>query len=214
MHDLSSQASDAIQEISRTGEDFESVFFIACAGENDAMNNTDVGTILRHFEDAVNVIFSCSDKHDDACQLGHVSSYLIFIGPKVEPWMATDDNESRIKYFQLSERLRIACHKLSGKVTKEESNCTSCPSSADGKSIAFLDCLTMFCEDNGTDGETLSVVNGSAIAQKDFFHSDELHLSDEGYGLWKDLVESTLIGWICNEKCTLSLDRSHRPIVL
>ena len=53
--------------------------------------------------------------------------------------------------------------------------------------LKFIDCLTLFC------GETKDVpgalYGGKAVADDKYFKDDGLHLNDEGYKLWKDLLE-------------------------
>eukprot|EP00557_Chaetoceros_sp_GSL56_P001686 CAMPEP_0176504116 /NCGR_PEP_ID=MMETSP0200_2-20121128/15749_1 /TAXON_ID=947934 /ORGANISM="Chaetoceros sp., Strain GSL56" /LENGTH=204 /DNA_ID=CAMNT_0017903501 /DNA_START=183 /DNA_END=794 /DNA_ORIENTATION=- len=157
------------------------IVFIACAGENDlstCSNTTSsmLDRIMEHFESAVQSIFSIKSSKQQI-----KNPHLIFIGPKVEPWMEQDDLDARMSYFQLSERLRSCIAKLSS---------SSCPIATKCKSnsIFYLDSLTLFC------GETSnkSVVGGQAIAQRIYFHEDELHLSQNGYEIWKNQVDDIL----------------------
>lgn len=95
--------------------------------------------------------------------------HLIFLGPKFEPWLE-DDIESRRHYIKLSKGFRRRCE---GR-----------------KNVTFCDCLTMFC------GETATlpgaVMGGRAQADPKFFRNDGLHLNEEGYRIWKQIVEQEL----------------------
>ena len=56
--------------------------------------------------------------------------------------------------------------------------------------IAYVNCLTMFCSETaGLPGATLA---GRASAQENYFSSDRLHLSAEGYRIWKGKVQAYL----------------------
>jgi lysophospholipase L1-like esterase len=95
--------------------------------------------------------------------------HLIFLGPKFEPWL-DDDIDSRRHYIKLSKGFRRRC---------------------DGrKNVTFCDCLTMFC------GETATLpgamLGGRAQADPKFFRNDQLHLNEEGYRIWKHVVEQEL----------------------
>lgn len=180
--------------------------FVACAGENDLSSNISVDAIMQQFQEAARCVFSLSDPpalkqhkgrrdkaklrsmnqdtNHDANVLSAQRTYysLIFLGPKVEPWMDKDDLPSRKSYFQLSHRIRSAVDQLRTTIMTDSENGDD---STTGRSIHFVDCLTLFC------GETqhCSVVGGGAIAKREYFQSDELHLSPHGYLIWKELVE-------------------------
>jgi hypothetical protein len=53
--------------------------------------------------------------------------------------------------------------------------------------ITYLDCLTMFCGESGQFPG--AVLGGKAIPEKMLFDYDQLHLSREGYQIWKGVVE-------------------------
>ena len=56
--------------------------------------------------------------------------------------------------------------------------------------ITYVNCLTMFCGESGQQpGATLG---GKAIPEKRFFDHDLLHLSREGYQVWKNVTEELL----------------------
>lgn len=48
--------------------------------------------------------------------------------------------------------------------------------------VVFVDCLVLFCDRAGT----------TPTANRKFFDADELHLSKEGYRIWKQVVEREL----------------------
>jgi lysophospholipase L1-like esterase len=97
---------------------------------------------------------------------------LIFLGPKIEPWHFNDET-SRRQYIRLSrafERLALE-HARSAQ-------------------IYFIDCLLMFC------GESASLpgalFGNRAVAEGQYFDTDQLHLSDDGYRIWKRTVEECI----------------------
>lgn len=184
MQSLAAQIKRAKKEVSSPS--FDATVFIACAGENDISTTASTPSslldrILEQFESAVRCIFSSTAKK----QMFN-NPHVIFIGPKVEPWMEQDELDARMCYFQLSERLRSAISKLSSCPTIMNSDDTTRNNSY--HSIYFLDSLTLFC------GETRnqSVVGGQAIAERKYFHEDGLHLSHNGYEIWKKQVGDIL----------------------
>jgi hypothetical protein len=183
MQRLVAQIKRAKKEISSSS--FDATVFIACAGENDISTTTSTPSlldrILEQFESAVRCIFSSTTK-----KRMFNNPHFIFIGPKVEPWMEQDELNARMCYFQLSESLRSTISKLSSCPTLMNSVDTTRSNS--NHSIYFLDSLTLFC------GETQnkSVVGGRAIAERKYFQEDGLHLSHDGYEIWKKQVEDIL----------------------
>lgn len=207
MKNLPTQIRGIQESISADENNFDATIYIACCGENDVSNKIPIHLIMESFQKAVKAIFHPKESSTPDC---HSQPHLIFLGPKVEPWMGSDEIEARKGYFQLSEQLNAEITKLCATVADEHKDHahslehTDCVE--DGHSIIFLNCLTMFCEEAT---KVLSVVGGGAIADKKFFNEDTLHLSDEGYMLWKEEVEIILAKLICNEECIQSLDNSH-----
>lgn len=220
MQNLPRQIEKASQEIRSRGTNtdmFDSIVFIACAGENDVSNNTPMDSIIKSFQDTFDAIISSSNWF---CSK---RPHLIFLGPKIEPWMTKNEVDARKGYFQLSERLNASIEKLclsisehhvghvhdhahdhgSKKGLHSHANKEEC--FEDGHSIFYLDSLTMFCGES----KNLSVVGGCAIADSKYFDEDELHLSDKGYEKWKKEVEDIIAKLICGEECEESLDNSH-----
>ena len=142
----------------------QSIILVVCAGENDIGNGIALDDTLSSFQQMLQTFFA----HHSSSP----SKRLIFLGPKIEPWLE-DDSLSRKQYIKLSRALQRACSK------HERSN-----------DIKFVDCLTMFC------GETAQLpgatLGGKAKAQPEYFCDDQLHLSIEGYKVWKQAVESLL----------------------
>jgi hypothetical protein len=140
---------------------------------------------------------------------------LIFLGPKLEPWLE-DDMEARKSYFHLSERLSRSCQTFGTNETldhNENKDNQSCH--PDGKNaISYVNCLTMFCGDSAD--LPGAVLAGRAKAETKYFNKDMLHLSEEGYKVWKEEIEWIISSIICTERCTHSLDMSHggKKIVL
>ena len=138
------------------------VVIVCCAGENDVGNGIPVETSLRAMDTLLETLEKVSLSH---------SSYhhMIFLGPKLEPWLE-DDIDSRKHYVQLSKGFRRRCE---GR-----------------KYVTFCDCLTMFYGETAT--RPGAVLGGRARADPKFFNKDQLHLNEEGYRIWKQVVEQEL----------------------
>jgi lysophospholipase L1-like esterase len=95
---------------------------------------------------------------------------LIFLGPKFEPWL-NEDMSSRKHYVKLSKGIRRRCENR--------------------KATTFVDCLTMFCGESAF--KPGAVLVGRAKAYPKYFATDQLHLSEEGYRIWKQVVESNFV---------------------
>ena len=185
-----------------------SLFFIACAGENDLSSGFPVDTVINSFHKLVDSIFSESHCHGQP--------YLIFFGPKLEPWLNDNDNEEMRKlYYQLNERLAVASLECAKNVTMGHSlrqgrnhHCHS-----DGKNVYFIDSLTRFCGPSAS--EKGSVLSGKAKAETKYFDDDGLHLNENGYKVWKEELGSLLVRILCSERCNTSLNMSHgKKIIL
>lgn len=148
----------ALQSVDATTE---SVFLVVCAGENDIGNGVPLDDTLASFQALIRVCFGGAGGTA-------TRKRLIFLGPKIEPWL-DDDPSSRKQYVKLSRAFQRACSK------HERVN-----------EIQFVDCLTMFCgESANVPGATLG---GKAKAEPLYFANDQLHLSREGYQVWKQVV--------------------------
>uniref|UniRef100_A0A7R9Z4S7 SGNH hydrolase-type esterase domain-containing protein n=1 Tax=Pseudictyota dubia TaxID=2749911 RepID=A0A7R9Z4S7_9STRA len=105
---------------------------------------------------------------------------LVFLGPKFEPWLK-DDPIMRKSYVKLSKAMRRACDRHE---RRDE--------------VSYVDCLTMFC------GKTAQVpgalLGGRAIPEDQYFHGDGLHLSEQGYAIWKEVVQEILEDAIMERK--------------
>lgn len=146
------------------------IIFVVCAGENDIGK----GMSLSESEDAYSRLLSTVlDADDDEVSLDR---RLIFLGPKIEPWLQ-DDEESRYQYIRMSRSFQ----RMSTKHPKAHL-------------VNYVDCLLKFCGNTGTQPGAL--FGGKAMAQSQFFHSDQLHLSDEGYAILKDTVEDAIIQFL------------------
>ena len=140
----------------------DTIILVVCAGENDIGNGLSRDDTLTALDELLQAFFgntksTCTHRR------------LIFLGPKLEPWL-DNDASSRKQYVKLSRAFQRACSKHAR---------------AD-----FVDCLTMFCgESANVPGATLG---GKAKAEPMYFSSDQLHLNEEGYRIWKQVVEERL----------------------
>lgn len=97
-----------------------------------------------------------------------------------------DDAASRGCYVSLDRALRSACRRLDGALGGGSG--AGCDAGEGvGRYIAYVDCLTAFCEREGY---------GNGVEEGDpdgkYFEGDGLHLGMRGYGIWKGLVEETV----------------------
>jgi len=183
LQELPKQANAAIEALTSRLDVVQmptDIVILACAGENDVSSNFSLDLILEAFEEFVRIIFTSS--MSDVI----VNRRVIFLGPKLEPWLK-DDFHSRKSYFKLSRALDRACRRLQNSICNMQ---THGQTEKKEYNLLFVDCLTLFC------GETSdlpgAVMGGNAVAQDHFFHHDELHLSPEGYQIWKELLENLL----------------------
>lgn len=183
----------------------ETKIFVACAGENDIGSGRSLDQILetfRSFLDEMHCLFSPlahsttgndgidinfkrnNANNDDGSTSSHKNNHsnnnkfhLIFIGPKLEPWLSQDFS-SRKKYAKLSNGLQRCMRKHSGH------------NSNSGK-MTFIDCLTLFCTED-TANVPGAVHGGRAMPDPVYFDGDGLHLSEVGYAVWKKMIEKEI----------------------
>jgi lysophospholipase L1-like esterase len=139
------------------------LFLVACAGENDIGEGISLAKSERAFERLLEITFN---------RPAPENIQLIFLGPKFEPWLQ-DDPDARKKYIRMSLAFARCCtdHLMS-------------------QSISFIDCLTMFCGESGQ--QPGAVLGGKAVAEQRYFQSDQLHLGNDGYQIWKEVVEDCI----------------------
>ena len=88
---------------------------------------------------------------------------VVLLGPKLEPWL-TDDPASRVKMSKAMER---ACR---------------------NQEAVFVDCLTVFCEQESAEQPGSRVGRTSAY----YFDPNQLHRNSAGYAVWKRVVDEIL----------------------
>jgi len=146
------------------------LIMVACAGENDIGNGFTMNETMNSFQSFLNSYFGEVPSRSESPSSW--TKKLIFLGPKLEPWLA-DDPSSRKQYVKLSKAFRRACEK------HESTN-----------NIIFLDCITMFCGDSANVPGAL--FGGKATADPKYFSDDQLHLNSEGYQVWQQKLESII----------------------
>lgn len=162
LHEIVPHVEPALERFDDTV--LETIVLVACAGENDIGCGLSLDDTLSAFDELLGVFFGDGD--------GITNRRLIFLGPKLEPWL-DDDPSSRKQYVKLSRAFKRVCSEHER--TDE---------------IRFVDCLTMFCgESANVPGATFG---GKAKAEPIYFVNDQLHLSEEGYRIWQQVVESYL----------------------
>ncbi len=156
------------------------LILVVCAGENDIGSGITLDKTLESFERLLALMFDKSSSSHSPTIASHNRSqhkWLIFLGPKLEPWLV-DDPKSRKQYVKMSKAMEKACRNH--------------PCSAH---IVFVNCLTMFCGDTATVAG--AILGGKAVADPKYFAADGLHLNECGYRVWKRVVEEQLLR-ICN----------------
>lgn len=152
-----------------------SLIIVACAGENDIGN----GIILERSVSALREFLAIACETEGAPESSRLHRYVIFLGPKFEPWLE-EDHDCKGQYSAMSRAFERCCREY-------ETDHAATDAASSSQQIHYVDCLTMFC------GETAhvpgAVLAGRAKAEKRFFESDQLHLSNEGYDVWKSVVE-------------------------
>ena len=177
---------------------------IACAGENDIGEGLSLERSVEALREFLDVVFrlddSCnSNSGSDRRKKGDDDRFLIFLGPKFEPWLEHDPSYKK-KYGAMTRAFQRCLQEYGAEncdTNNDEDNETK-NSSATNDRIHFIDCLTMFC------GETATLpgarLGGRAKADPRFFASDQLHLSKEGYEIWKDVVETKIRQCVSSSK--------------
>ena len=151
----------------------QSLCFIACAGENDIGSGYSIHHIMESLERLIqSLLVLIGDKR---------KIYLLLLGPKLEPWLQQDPSSWK-QYTKLSKAMNRACHRHNSTTTTTTNNNNNV------LDIQFIDCLTMFCGDTATIPGAITAQR--CIPQSQYFHSDGLHLSDEGYKIWKKIIEN------------------------
>jgi len=193
------------------------VVFLVCAGENDISSGVAMEHVITSLEQTVYQVYGRTN--DDSPVASKPNNFdaasracrLVLLGPKLEPWLS-GDMASRKRYATLNRRFRTSCRRLQAELDGTASTCndenihgldhdTDEEKMNDGgcvtigRHISYVDCLTTFCEQQQTlklpPGATTSMAE-RVIPDKRYFENDGLHLSLRGYGILKDLVESTV----------------------
>lgn len=160
LSELPDQMVKSFSSMLSTKITFTDIIVISCAGEND-LSYFPVDVIIESFQKLIRTIFQTSAQS--------FRTRFIFLGPKIEPWLC-DDIDARILYFRLSHRLKQVCS-----YTSEE--------------IYYVDCLSMFCDNNI---QKPSVLRSDISANQIYFNDDKLHLNLVGYSLWRNVLNDLL----------------------
>jgi lysophospholipase L1-like esterase len=183
---------------------------VACAGENDISQGLSLERSIEQLREFLDLIFLDDDDDDDDDNVDDNNKknnnydnnnnrnnndddnrFLIFLGPKFEPWQDNHhDNISYKKKYNSMTRAFQRC--LQEYNNKKNGNDDENNNNDFSRRIHYIDCLTMFCDEETTNlpGARLC---GRAKAEPYYFSSDQLHLSDSGYDIWKDIIETKIL---------------------
>ena len=165
---------DSIQTSIRVvgqGRANEKLVVVACAGENDIGNGLVLDSSVSSLNACLDHIFRIESAAASCGETIRILS-VIFLGPKFEPWLNSDASTKK-KYAKMSRSFSRCCNRH-----------------LHSDRIHFVDCLTAFCGDSAI--VPGAVLGGRAIAQAKYFASDQLHLNDDGYTIWKRTIERLL----------------------
>lgn len=108
-------------------------------------------------------------------QLIPIASQRVFLlGPKFEPWLQ-DDTEMRKKYWQM--------HLSFQRIISTEATYSTM--------VEYIDSLFLFCT-NATGSPVKGAVY-KAVPDPKYFDDDQLHLSREGYRVWKEVLQQQIV---------------------
>lgn len=166
-------------------------FIVVCAGENDIGCGIPLSTSKVAFQSLLD-LFHDTNTELSQRQWGSTGTtgafipqhvvHLLFLGPKLEPWLR-NDNATRKSYLQMSLTFEKLCHQQRKKnITLNDLNV---------EYLHYINCLTMFCGEVSSN-QPGALYGRKAIPEAVYFHSDQLHLSDEGYTVWKSKIEDKI----------------------
>jgi len=149
----------------------EKLVVVACAGENDIGNGLQLDSSVSSLNACLDQIFRIESAAASSRETIRIAS-VIFLGPKFEPWLSSDASTKK-KYARMSRSFSRCCNQH-----------------VHSNRIHFVDCLTAFCGDSAI--VPGAVLGGRASAQAKYFATDQLHLNDDGYTIWKVAIERLL----------------------
>lgn len=151
----------------------ECCIIVVCAGENDIGSGLTINESDKAFRGLLDIVFPSIQSSVETGGNNQTDNYLIFLGPKFEPCLI-DDLETQRKYVQMSKSFERLC-------TEHRKI----------QNIIFIDCLTMFCSPNSLK-QAGALLGGKARPELHYFDSDGLHLSIEGYKIWRSIIEKEI----------------------
>jgi lysophospholipase L1-like esterase len=175
-------------------DDGDSLFLVICAGENDIGNGVSLTESTQSLDEMLSsILYHFDDKNDDDNNNNYYYYEnvqmvgVIFLGPKLEPWLKHDVS-ARKDYIRMSRsfvaRFQRRCDDLANQHCSTKKRRLKF-------SLAYVDCLTMFCGDNANKLPG-ALMGGQAQALDIYFDRDQLHLGNEGYKIWKQVVENRI----------------------
>jgi lysophospholipase L1-like esterase len=215
-NDANATKSSTINQSRDCGE--TTTIIVACAGENDIGQGLSLERSIEKLREFLDLIFL--DDHDDGNNNNNNNNknndinsnksnknddenrFLIFLGPKFEPWQ--DNHHDNISYKKKYNSMTRAFQRCLQEYNNKNDNGNDDDDDDDddddknnnsndfSRRIHYIDCLTMFC-----DKETINIPGarfcGRAKAEPYYFSLDQLHLSDNGYMVWKDIIETKIL---------------------
>lgn len=168
-------------------------FVVVCGGENDIGGGVPLSTSKLAFQALLDLFhprnLKLSKRQHDATFGPPPVVHCIFLGPKLEPWLS-NDAAARKAYIQMSTTFEQLCHLQRKKDVSDGVNV---------EYIHYVDCLTMFCGSCTTNHPPGALHSGIAMPATIYFHSDQLHLSDAAYAIWKSKIEDEI-----SAKCSIT----------
>jgi lysophospholipase L1-like esterase len=199
-------------------------FIVACAGENDISQGLSLERSIEQLREFLDLIFLddySNDNDDDNSNSNNNKDnnnnnnnsnnnnrnnndddhrFLIFLGPKFEPWQDNhhDNISYKKKYNSMTRAFQRCLQEYSNNNKNDNGNdnddddVNNSNNFSSRRRIHYIDCLTMFCDEETTNLPGARFC-GRAKAEPYYFCSDQLHLSDSGYDIWKDIIETIIL---------------------
>jgi hypothetical protein len=178
-----------------------SIFLVICAGENDNGNGISLKDSTQALDELLSTILHhplllkadsshTSSRGEISTKHHHVQVGVVFLGPKLEPWLR-HDADARKEYIRMSRSFEACFQRHCNDIASQRPAISSSTRGNYSLALSYVDCLTMFCGDNA-DKIPGALLGGMAQAQDVYFDRDELHLGNEGYKIWKHVVENRM----------------------
>jgi lysophospholipase L1-like esterase len=162
-------AQPSFEEAMKQQEPSATLFFVVSVGENDLGSNVsslELSSLEKEMDELLRILLLSSSSPPDS--LHDKKRVVLFLGPKLEPWLTND-----MAYWRLSQLQEQSCRRY-------ENN------------VRFVDCLTLFCAADTAHAAGARLAGRAKPDPQYFDTTDGLHLSRDGYAVWQRLVDEVI----------------------